>query len=82
MEIRSTLPAGESFIDLLRKLQQDGTNASMIIDYDGLVRAEGIVTEVNTEAKRPYITLASGAKIEVTSIAAVNGVFLPEYSEC
>jgi hypothetical protein len=82
MEHRSTLQSGENFLKLLRQLHEEGKNASMILDSNGLIRAEGIIAEVVSNAKRPYLTLTNGTKIDISSIAAVNGIFLPEYSEC
>lgn len=82
MDNRTTLKTGQSFLDLLLQLQKDNTKAAMLLDCNGLVRAEGMITEVVMNDSVPYLKLQSGLKIDLSTIVAVNGIFLSDYSEC
>lgn len=82
MDNRTTLKTGQSFLDLLLELQKDNTKAAMLLDCNGLIREEGIISEVVMNEPQPYLKLQSGLKIVISTIAAVNGIFLPDYSEC
>ncbi|MBN8672867.1 MAG: hypothetical protein J0L56_01970 [Chitinophagales bacterium] len=82
MDNRTTLKTGQSFLDLLLQLQKDNTKAAMLLDCNGLIREEGIINEVVMNDTQPFLKLQSGLKIVVSTIVAVNGLFLPDYSEC
>ena len=82
MDNRTTLKTGQSFLDLLLQLQKDNTKAAMLLDCKGLKREEGIISEVVMNDTQPYLKLQSGLKIVISTIVAVNGIFLPDYSEC
>lgn len=77
-----TLKTGQSFYDLLLQLQKDKTKAAMLLDCNGLVRAEGIISEARITDTQPYLKLQSRLKIVISTIVAVNGIFLSDYSEC
>ena len=82
MDKRLTLNIGQTFMELLRQLQSEQSKASMLYDCNGLTRAEGIISEIVFKADQPFIELQNGLTIAVSTIIAVNGIFLPEYSEC
>lgn len=82
MDSRETLPTKTTFIELLKEAYQSGNKVHLLIDDEGLVRAEGIIKAISTDSENPLIELESGLKIELKKIAAVNGIFLPEYAEC
>ncbi|HRG51742.1 MAG TPA: hypothetical protein PLL00_02825 [Bacteroidia bacterium] len=82
MDNRTTLKTGQTFLDLLLQLQKVNTKAAMLLDCNGLVRAEGIISEVVMNDSVPYLKLQSGLKINLSTIVAVNGIFLSDYSEC
>lgn len=82
MDKRLTLDIGQTFMELLQQLQSAQIKASMLYDCHGLTRAEGIIREIIFEADQPFVELQSGLTIAVSTIIAVNGIFLPEYSEC
>lgn len=82
MDNRTTLKTGQSFLDLLLQLQKDNTKAAMLLDWNGLIRAEGIISEISMNDTQLYLKLQSGLKINLSTIVAVNGIFLSDYSEC
>jgi hypothetical protein len=82
MDNRTTLKTGQTFLDLLLQLQKVNTKAAMLLDCNGLVRAESIISEVVMNDSVPYLKLQSGLKINLSTIVAVNGIFLSDYSEC
>ncbi|QRR00048.1 hypothetical protein [Dyadobacter sandarakinus] len=82
MDIRTTLAVNETFMEMLRDCRNRGVKGEMILDINGLVRAEGQIQEIYTDATNSYLTLQDGTKIEVKTIIAMNGIFLPEYAEC
>lgn len=82
MDNRTTLKTGQTFLDLLLQLQKVNTKAAMLLDCNGLVRAEGIISEVVMNDSVPYLKLQNGLKINLSTIVAVNGIFLSDYSEC
>ncbi len=82
MDNRSTLEKGESFLELLTQLQKDNLKTAILLDCNGLIRAEGSIRHIVLNDKHPYLQLQSGLKIALVTIVAVNGIFSPDYSEC
>ena len=82
MDIRETLSVEENFEAIIKDLQKSNMKASIIYDQNGMTRAEGIIASVNLIEKIPYFRYESGQKIALNSLIAVNGMFLPAYSEC
>jgi hypothetical protein len=54
----------------------------MLLDNNGLIRAEGLIKSINVEAAEPYIEMHGGLRIVLATITAVNGIFVASYSEC
>jgi hypothetical protein len=82
MDCRITLQSDETFLGLLSQCQQAHEKVAMLLDIDGLTRAEGFIKTINSEAPSPYIEMESGQKIAIATISAVNGIFAPGYAEC
>lgn len=82
MDLRTTLSVNESFIEMLKDIKNRGAKAEMILDINGLERAEGVIKEVHANDPNPYIELQDGTKIVEKTIAALNGLFRPEYAGC
>lgn len=82
MDSRETLSVNETFKVQLNEAYQSGSKVHLLIDDEGLVRAEGIIKTISPDSASPVIELESGIKVEVRKIVAVNGLFLPEYGEC
>ncbi|MBO9616017.1 MAG: hypothetical protein J7619_25210 [Dyadobacter sp.] len=82
MDLRTTLSVNESFLEMLTDCKNRGAKAEMILDINGLERAEGIIAEIHTGDLQPYIKLQDGRVITEKTIIALNGLFRPEYSGC
>lgn len=82
MDVRTTLSVNESFMEMLTDIKNRGAKAEMILDINGLERAQGLIQEIHADDPNPYIELTDGSKIVEKTIAALNGIFRPEYSGC
>ncbi|ACT93458.1 hypothetical protein Dfer_2236 [Dyadobacter fermentans DSM 18053] len=82
MDIRETLSMNENFLKILTGCKERNAKAEMIIDQNGLERAEGLIREIYPQSDEPYLELEDGTVIVLKTLVAVNGVFLPSYSEC
>jgi len=82
MDIRNTLSVGEDFLPILTDCQERKVKVEMIVDRNGLERAEGFLKNICPHSPDPFIELEHGMIVQLTAIVAVNGLFLPSYSEC
>lgn len=82
MDVRTTLSVNESFMEMLTDIKNRGAKAELILDINGLERAQGLIQEIHADDPNPYIELTDGTKIVEKTIAALNGIFRPEYSGC
>jgi len=82
MDARTTLNVKETFIEILKDSHRSDTRVYLLVDDDGLVRAEGFIDVIDTESSDPFIELDNRLKVPLQKIVAVNGLFLPEYAEC
>jgi hypothetical protein len=82
MDIRNTLKTNATFIEILSNCLEEKNKVAMLLDNNGLVRAEGIIKSINTEATEPFIEMQGGLRIVLATITAVNGIFVASYSEC
>lgn len=82
MDSRDTLKCNATFIDILSSCMETKTKVAMLLDNNGLVRAEGLIKSIDLNAEKPYMEMQGGLKIVLETITAVNGIFAPSYSEC
>lgn len=82
MDIRVTVAVHEDFLPILADCKEKGKKAELILDRNGLERAEGLVKEVYPQQPDPYFELENGTVIRLKELVAVNGLFLPPYAEC
>jgi hypothetical protein len=82
MDIRNTLKCNATFIEILSNCMEAKTKVAMLLDNNGLIRAEGLIKAMKLNASQPYVELQSGLKIVLGTITAVNGIFIASYSEC
>jgi hypothetical protein len=82
MDSRNTLKCNATFIDILSNCMVAKTKVAMLLDNNGLIRAEGLIKEMQINAVQPYIEMQGGLKIVLGTITAVNGIFVASYSEC
>lgn len=82
MDCRVTLGKNESFLETLYNLLTSGSKVNLLFDDGGISRAEGFIKSMHTDIPDLYIELENEIKINLKTIIAVNGIFLPEYGEC
>lgn len=82
MDIRNTLAQEETFMVILNECFSNNIKVALIIDNEGLERMEGEIISIESNDKDPYFKLNDGSVIFVKTVIAVNGMFLPSYSEC
>ncbi len=82
MDKRTTLHCNETFLEMLFNCQKNHQKVAMLLDVNGLVRAEGIISHIHLDASVPFIRMKGGLKVALCTITALNGIFLPSYSEC
>ena len=82
MDCRITLGADETFLDLLVTSLKKQEKVFLLIDEEGISRKEGFLREVHAKGPNPFIEMEDGTTVALQAIIAVNGIFLPGYSEC
>jgi predicted metalloprotease len=82
MDSRLTLNVDENFLQMLESSFRQKEKIYLLLDENGIVRAEGLITAIDKNSSAASIELEGKKKIEVKTIVAVNGVFRPEYGEC
>ncbi len=82
MDCRITLDKNETFLQQLERLFHAGEKVFLLIDDNGITRAEGLIRSIHLKTTIPYMELDNGFNIAVKDIIALNGVFLAEYGEC
>jgi hypothetical protein len=82
MDLRNTLAQHETFIVILNECYSKNTKVALIVDNNGLEKMEGKIITIESNASEPYFKLDNGSIIIEKSLIAVNGIFLPSYSEC
>jgi len=82
MDSRVTLNLDESFLEILETSFTKGEKVYLLLDENGLVRAEGFVTAIHKNPVTTSIELEGKKRIDLKTIVAVNGIFKPEYGGC
>ena len=82
MDSRATLNVDENFLEILETSFQKSEKVHLLLDENGMARAEGFISAIDKNSTAASIELDSQKKIELKTIVAVNGVFRPEYGEC
>jgi hypothetical protein len=82
MDLRNTLAQDETFMVILNECFSNNTKVALIVDNNGLERMEGKIISIESNAKEPYFKLDDGSVILEKSLIAINGMFVPSYSEC
>jgi hypothetical protein len=82
MDCRVTLRVNETFDELLKACYHSKAKVHLLVDDNGITRAEGFIVKMEYTIPGGYIELDNEIKIPVKKIVAVNGTFLPEFGEC
>ena len=82
MDKRGPLSANENFTEILKRCFENGEKVSMIIDDGGMERKSGMIKNIFFDAQPAYFELLDGTIINLSTVIAINGTFLSDYSEC
>lgn len=82
MDKRITLANNNDFIEMLRNCADNGEKVSLLLDENGLTRAEGLIKHMQLDSEQPYFEIENGQQIKCSSIVALNGIFLDDYAQC
>lgn len=82
MDCRVTLRSNETFLEMLTAAQLCGQKVYLLVDDNGISRMEGFIRHIGSSGGTSFIELDNYVKVEISKIAAVNGIFLSAYSEC
>jgi hypothetical protein len=82
MDNRVILSGNETFFSILRSCMLSNSKVAMLLDDNGLVRAEGFIKQIFPDSPQPYLEMQSGTKIVLQTITALNGIFVSSFCEC
>lgn len=82
MDTRETIKETETFLPLIRDLENRHAKVNVLFDNKGLTRYEGRILDIRNKKQEIYLLLEDGLEIALTSLIAVNGIIVPSYSEC
>ena len=77
-----TLKTDETFLEALTSACKKNDKVYLLLDENGLIHVEGIAKTINIRSSSHILELQNGREIDIRLVVAVNGTFLPEYSEC
>lgn len=81
MDTRPTPSINETFLEILINSKDRKRHTTMLLDAKGVIRAEGLIRTIYLNVPKPYLEMESGTKVILKTIRAVNGFFLPSFSE-
>ena len=82
MDCRVTIDKKTGFLKMLQEAFDSGKPVNMLLDDEGLSRANGTITSINTKDNTSIITLNGHTDISMDKLVAVNGIFSDDFSEC
>jgi hypothetical protein len=82
MDCRLTIDKKTGFLKMLQEAFESRKPVNMLLDDDGLTRANGTITSLNTKNNTTIITLNDQTDISMDKLVAINGIFSDDFSEC
>jgi hypothetical protein len=84
MNQRQTFDNSAQLLDFVTAIADKEQRAFLLIDNEGLTRAEGIITSINEEddIENTGIVLNDRDTVTLKEIIGINGLFRSDYSEC
>jgi hypothetical protein len=84
MDQRQTFDNSAQLLDFVTAIADKEQRAFLLIDNEGLTRAEGIITSINEEddIENTSIVLNDRDTVTLKAIIGINGLFRSDYSEC
>lgn len=78
MDQRQTFKTLEELSAILKKIQQEDTQVSLLVDSEGISRLSGRITAMSSDT----LQINGEGQLLLREIIAVNGIFHADYSEC
>ena len=84
MDSRVTIITPAHFLPFLLDNYNAHNIVSLLIDKDGICRAEGYIANIESQDNilNSIITLSDQTSFQLKDLIAVNGLFKSDYSEC
>ena len=82
MDCRLTIDKKTGFLKMLQEAFASRKPVNMLLDDEGLTRANGTITSINTKENATVITLNDHTNISMDKLVAINGIFSDDFSEC
>jgi hypothetical protein len=84
MDQRQTFKDSDQLFSFITEIFQQQQHASLLIDKDGLERAEGKITSIdpNNDVDKTIILINDTTPVLIKEIIGINGLFRSDYSEC
>ena len=84
MDQRQTFNDNNELLSFVTSICNEKIEASLLIDKEGLMRVEGIVTSIVKDGniENATIIINDRDRISLKEIIGINGLFRSDYSEC
>lgn len=84
MDQRETFDNSHQLYEFVSAVFQQKQQAALLIDKEGLVRIEGLITAIRQQdaIDETQIVIDNREAVLLKQIIAVNGLFRSDYSEC
>jgi len=84
MDQRQTFDNSHQLFEFVSSVFQQKQKAALLIDKEGLVRVEGLITAIKQQddLDETGIVIDNGETVVLKQIIAINGLFRSDYSEC
>lgn len=78
MKCQLTTGNSKGFVEELKRLKTEGKVAEILYDDQGLDRAGGLIESIDSNT----LVFENGQQVAISTIVALNGTFLDNYSGC
>lgn len=84
MDQRQTFNNNNELLSFVTSISNEKIKASLLIDREGLMRAEGVITSIDKhdDIENTSITISDRDTVLLKEIIGINGLFRSDYSEC
>jgi hypothetical protein len=84
MDQRQTFMNAHQLFSFVQQIFQQKQHAALLIDKEGLTRAEGMITSINLHDNidETSIMIDDNVLVLIKEIIGINGLFRSDYSEC
>ena len=84
MDQRQTFNDNNELLSLVTSICNEKIEAFLLIDREGLMRVEGVITSIDKhdDIENIRITISGRDRVLLKEIIGINGLFRSDYSEC